>query len=538
MNNIMIRVLMGICIVAGMMLGDPARAVGGVTDLDASRPSIKVSPASRDFGAMTVGKTESAKFRIKNKGKSILSIDEITIEGADEGVFSMVSDGCSGRSLEASQGCSVKAAFAPTSIGSKSAQMQIPYRISESSTIGVNLSGVGVAGKCKSYTQKGGTVTKSDQSYCGKHTDESAVKVTDSGIFNLADSVVTSSGDTSSPDDSSFYGLNAGVLATSGSTIDFSNCGVNTTGTGANGVFATGTGTSITLTNVTIHCTGQLGHGVDATLDGTLTLNDVDINTTGANAAAIATDRGGGTITVSGGSMTTSGADSPGIYSTGAVTVSGASIKATGSEGAVIEGENSIILTNTTLTGEKKRGVMIYQSMSGDAEGIEGTFTMTGGSLSATIGPLFYVTNSTGIITLTGVTVSAGSGTLVNAAAGDWGTPGSNGGKAIFTADGQTLTGDLITDRISSIKATLKNGTSLTGYINKAALTLDATSSWHVTENSTLTILADQSALSDDTITNIYGYGHTVYYNANLEENSWLDSKTYHLNGGGYLTPK
>jgi len=47
-------------------------------------------------------------------------------------------------------------------------------------------------------------------------------------------------------------------------------------------------------------------------------------------------------------------------------------------------------------------GVMIYQSMSGDAQGTKGTFTMTGGSLAytATDGPLFYVTNSTAVILL------------------------------------------------------------------------------------------------------------------------------------------
>jgi hypothetical protein len=181
---------------------------------------------------------------------------------------------------------------------------------------------------------------------------------------------------------------------------------------------------------------------------------------------------------------------------------------------------------------------MIYQSRSGDAHGAEGTFSMSGGSLSVAVGPLFYVTNSTGIITLTGVTVSTSSGTLVNAAAGSWGTSGSNGGTAFFTADGETLTGDLTTDKISSITATLKNGTSLTGYINTAALILDATNSWHVTGNSYVTTLVDASGLSGTTITNIYGNGYTVYYSASLGGNSWLGGKTYTLNGGGYLAPK
>ena len=84
-----------------------------------------------------------------------------------------------------------------------------------------------------------------------------------------------------------------------------------------------------------------------------------------------------------------------------------------------------------------KWGVMIFQSFSGDAQGSKGTFTMTGGTLSITgaNSPLFYVNNSTGIITLKGVTVSETSGVLVKAAAGKWGTAGSNGGTVILTAD-------------------------------------------------------------------------------------------------------
>ncbi|MGZ4702937.1 MAG: hypothetical protein ACXV98_17145, partial [Ilumatobacteraceae bacterium] len=64
----------------------------------------------------------------------------------------------------------------------------------------------------------------------------------------------------------------------------------------------------------------------------------------GANSAAVATDRGGGTITVTGGSATTSGQDSPGLYFTGVLDVTGMTIVATGSECAVIEGSNSITL--------------------------------------------------------------------------------------------------------------------------------------------------------------------------------------------------
>ena len=389
------------------------------------------------------------------------------------------------------------------------------------------------------YTQSGGSATLSGKAYTATASDASGVYVTNAGTLSLSASTVATTGSTTSPDSSSFYGLDAGVLANAGSTIVLTGSSVSTTGTGANGVFASGSGTSVTLVNDTIACTGQLGHGVDATLGATMTLTDVRITTgPGANSAAIATDRGGGTVTATGGSFTTSGADAPGIYSTGDITVNGAAVAASGSEAAVIEGANSITLTNTSLAGTLKWGVMIYQSMSGDAQGTRGTFTMTGGSLSAAAGPLFYVTNSTGVITLSGVSLSAPSGVLVSAAAGNWGTAGSNGGTAILTADGQTLAGSLVSDGYSTITATLKNGSTLSGAVNAAALTLDASSTWSVTANSRLTSLTDAGGLSGTTLTNIVGNGHAVTYDATRAANAWLGGQTYSLTNGGTLAPQ
>ena len=375
---------------------------------------------------------------------------------------------------------------------------------------------------------------------------EQAVSHSSIGTLTLTNATITTSGNTSSEDKSSFYGLNASVLAESGSTIDFSNGTITTSGTGANGAFATGAGSSVSLSHVTIKATGDGSHGVMATNAGSVTLIDVDMTTAGIHSGAIATDRGGGTITATGGTVTTSGQDSPGIYSTGAISVADATISATGAEAAVIEGANSIALTNTALSSSKedKWGVMIYQSMSGDAEGTRGVFTMAGGSLAYTAanGPLFYVTNSTGVITLKGVNVTATSGTLVNAAGNDrWGTIGSNGGTVILTADGQTLTGNMVADSISSITAALHNGSSLTGFINSAHtakavnLTLDASSTWNVMADSYLTCLTDPGGISGATITTITGNGHTVYYDASACPA--LGGQTYTLNGGGTLKP-
>ncbi|MGE5411154.1 MAG: T9SS type A sorting domain-containing protein [Clostridiales bacterium] len=402
--------------------------------------------------------------------------------------------------------------------------------------------------KAQSYLQSGGNVTKTNQAYTASSTDESGVKVTNSGALTLSNSSIITSGNSSSLDNSSFQGLNAGVLATSGSTINLSDCTVNTTGTGANGVFSYGSGTTVNMTRLTIKCTAQGGHAIMATGGGTMTATDVDMTTAGANSGAIATDRGGGTITVTGGKVIASGQDSPGIYSTGNIIVTGADISATGAEAAVIEGANSITLNKTSLTSSKanKWGVMIYQSMSGDAEGARGVFTTTDGTLSntAATGPLFYITNTTAIITLNNTNVSAASGMLLKAAAGNWGTTGKNGGYANLTANKQKLSGDITVDALSAFTGELKDSSSLTGAINNSntassvSLTLDATSKWILTANSNLSVLSDGSGISGSSVTNITGNGFNVYYDASLAANSALGGKTYSLVNGGSLMPK
>jgi hypothetical protein len=395
------------------------------------------------------------------------------------------------------------------------------------------------------YTLDSGEATESDQTYTASNEDQSGVYVTNGGTLTLNNVTVTTSGNTSSDENSSFYGLNAGVLAGPGSTITMSGGSISTTGTGANGAFAVGEGSVVNLSDLTINATGDGGHGVMATQGGEMNLTNVNMTTTGAHSAPIATDRGSGTINATGGTVTTSGQDSPCYYSTGVLNISNSTCNAIGSESVVIEGANSVILTDSNLTSDiaDKWGVMIYQSFSGDAEGADGIFTMTGGSLAHTDvnGPLFYVTNSTAYITLNGVEVTAASGTLINAAGNDrWGTSGSNGGTVILVTDAQTLSGDLVADAISSLSATLQNGSSLTGAINvaniakEANLTLDSSSTWTVTADSYVSCI-DGATISGTTISNITGNGHTVYYNASLC--TALNGQTYTLNGGGTLTP-
>lgn len=382
--------------------------------------------------------------------------------------------------------------------------------------------------------------TQTGKTIAATEANQSGVKVSKGGTLALADSKVTKSGDSTAVETSNFTGLNAGVLAEDGAQLTLKNVTINTDAEGANAVVSTGEGTKVTVEGITISTTKGSARGLHATYGGTIIASDVNIHTLGAHCGALTTDRGEGTVTVTGGTLVTEGEGSPGIYSTGNITATDVTSTASGSEAAVIEGKNSITLTNSILSGAKKWGVMIYQSFSGDAGTGTGTFTMTGGSLKALVGPLFYSTNTNGVINLKGVELSNASGILIQADGDNqWGTKGSNGANLTVTADAQTLKGDVTADAISTIAMTLKNRSSLTGALNAAhtaksmTVALDAGSTWNVTADSYVTAITD----ADSTLTNIRDNGHTVYYDASNTANSWLNGKTITLSGGGKLMP-
>ena len=384
------------------------------------------------------------------------------------------------------------------------------------------------------YTLNGGTAVQTSQTYAGTLADQSAVYVLNAGNLTLTNCTITKTGDASSTDNSSQYGTNAGVLAKSAGTVTISGGTVTTNASGGNGIFASGTGSSISMSDGTISALGGNAHGVDVTYGGAISLTNVDVTTKGASSSAIATDFGGGTVTVRGGtisaSATSSGSHSAGIYSTGMITVSGATVTSLGDCGGVIDGGNSILLTNTALTGAQS-GIKIWKTapMTGTA-----LVTINGGSLTAAGGDAFYVTGTTGnaaaaILMATGsAKITASSGCIVNV---------DSKSTAAFAASGESLVGNLFADATSTVTATLQENTTIEGSMQRIALTLDSSSVWTVTENSILTALIDPRGVLGTAITNIIGNGHNVHYDADLTANLYLGGLTYSLVNGGVLTP-
>ena len=391
-------------------------------------------------------------------------------------------------------------------------------------------------------TVDGQTQTIDSQTLSSTNADENTLLVTNSGTATVTNSTLTKSGDTSSADNSNFTGQNAVLCAQTGSTVKISDSKLTSDSEGSNAIFATGDNAKITADSITINTSGDSSRGLDATYGGTIDASNVSITTTGAHCAPIATDRGGGTVTVNKGILSAAGDGSPCIYSTGDITVSNVTGTATGSQCLCVEGKNSVTITKCDLTGAGANGVMLYQSTSGDAD--EGTALLSADSCSLTTtsdGPMFYITNTQAEIDLTNTVLNFGSGTLISCSGNDtnnWGTAGSNGGTLTVKASAQTLKGDIACDAISSVALALSDSSSLTGAVDSAntgdcSVTLDSTSSWTLTGDSYVTSLTD----SDTSCKNITSNGHTIYYDSANEANSWLNGQTITLSDGGTIAP-
>ena len=383
------------------------------------------------------------------------------------------------------------------------------------------------------------SISETGKTYTSTESNQSAVVVNGSGSLSIDSATVTKTkGASSSEDDSNFYGLNAALLTKTGSKLKVTNTNITTGVEGANAIFSTGNNSKVTVENVNIITTSNSSRGLDATYNGTIIANNVKIVTNGAHCAALATDRGEGTVTVTNGILQTAGEGSPGIYSTGTITATDTTSTATGSEAAVIEGKNSITLTDSNITGSKKYGVMIYQSTSGDAAEGEGIFNMTGGSITAKTGPLFYSTNTVAIINLENVRLT-GNGTLLKASTDNWGNSGSNGANVTLNTKNQVLNGAIEADSISSLTLNILQNSNLTAAINfnntaqSVILKLSSDSKWTVNGNSYITGLTDD----DSSLSNIEDNGYTIYYSKTNSQNSWLNGTTITLKDGGKLTP-
>lgn len=384
----------------------------------------------------------------------------------------------------------------------------------------------GGPGSSSDFTYTGATeITAAQETtdgiYLSDAYDENALLIDTAEAVTLNNPTVTKGGDSDGGDNCSFYGLNAAVLAKGGATVAITGGTVESDADGANGVFsyggnggrngAAGDGTTVNISDTVITTTGNNAGGIMTTGGGITNAANLTVTTGGRSSAAIRTDRGGGTVSVTGGSYTTGGLGSPAIYSTADITVEDALLVSTLSEGVCIEGKNTVTLKNCDLTASNTQcngnatfldTIMIYQSMSGDADSGTSAFTMTGGSLTSKNGHVFHVTNTHAIISLENVAISNEDSEGVLLSVCDDGWNGAENNAALFAAS-QQLEGCILVGSNSKFSLTLTGGSGFAGSISgdiqnsggavvstevgEVSVTLDDTSTWTLTADTYIT---------------------------------------------------
>ena len=373
-----------------------------------------------------------------------------------------------------------------------------------------------------SLNVKSGTTKVGKKTITNNKTDQNVALVQKNGKLSLDGTKLKKTGNSKNDDNANFYGLDSILLADGKNAVaTVKNATLTSKATGANGIFATNKGT-VNVSNTKIKTTGKANsRGLDATYGGKINANKVKISTKGDHSAAAATDRGGGTVKNS--KVATKGTGSPLAYSTGTINFNNVTGTASGSQIAGMEGYNKIYLVNSNLTSTNnklsgsdpiKNGVIIYQSTSGDAEtssSKSADFQAKDSTLKTAItsGAMFYVTNTTGKITLENTKLNFNNSKvyLLNVAGNNsngWGTKGKNGGHVTLTAKNQTLKGNIVVDSISSANVKLTDDSTYTGktsiVANKYAtsssksktpltISVGSNSKWIVTGNSTVTNL-------------------------------------------------
>ncbi len=361
----------------------------------------------------------------------------------------------------------------------------------------------------------GSTVTKTGEALSTSTSDYNVVQVT-KGTLNLTDCTVTKTGDYSSSysgDDTSFYGTNSAVYASGSSAyIKMTGGTVTTDAKGANAVFATD-GATIDVNDITIDNSKSVSRGLHCTGGGTINATNVNITTRSETSSTVATDRGGGYVTVNGGTITAKGSKSSVLYSTGTIKVDGITGLSEKGPLTTVEGSNSVTITNSNMTSNSDaRGILLHQSTSGDADGSNPVCTITRSTLITTneSAPLCFVTNVSATLTLTDVALDIASGKLMSVEYYKRGSGSTGLLELKTTKDYWEYTGDVDADDVNNLAVSVGENVVWNGAADAdnnavtAKVTVESGGVWNLTGNTYL------SALVNNGTVNKNGYTLTV----------------------------
>ena len=298
----------------------------------------------------------------------------------------------------------------------------------------------------------GDSLTLEGQTLCAEEAGQSVLVVKNGGSVVLRNCTITKTG--SMAEGLAADGANAALVAQSGGSLVLENCTIETDGAGAAALAAVGDNACVVVSDTTITTRQEASAGVMAAANGCVLAQNLTIETQGAYSPMLYAGTGSGTIQAGGIAGRSGGAYAPCVYSRGTLALEDSEMVAYASACAVLEGANSLSLTQTDLESRGgEMGVLVFraeETQTGQNDVAE--LRVSGGGVTAAQGAALYVTNTEAYVCITdSAQVLGGSGVAVKAAAGQWGSSGSNGGRLVLCSDG-AMEGAIEHDSLSSVE--------------------------------------------------------------------------------------
>ncbi|MBY4839989.1 autotransporter outer membrane beta-barrel domain-containing protein [Pantoea sp. DY-5] len=275
-----------------------------------------------------------------------------------------------------------------------------------------------------------------------------------------------------------------GVSATNNGTVDFTTGTITTSNTYGHGAFAD-TGAGVTLKDIDIKTSAATSHGLYARGAGSITGDGINIITSGKGSYGVQTS--GGDITLTNGTIKTSGANSFGAFAAagaGHLSISDSSISTTGDGAHAVNATGGeITVNNSTISA----GGHLTNAVR--ATGAAGIVNISGSTLNTT------GTSSEAAYALNGGTVNL-TNTNINTDKINSYALRANGNGSLVNFDGGTITTSGATDSVQTLYAgseiNVRNAT-----INTSVKALSATYGNVTAEN---TIINNDGANAPDTM--------------------------------------
>lgn len=376
--------------------------------------------------------------------------------------------------------------------------------------------------------------TENGKQYSASENNQSVVLVENASYTASGTALSKTSGGSLSPTDSYLNGLNS-ALAAKNAAVILSNTSVSSSADNSDAVFALDNSRADIL-NSALVTTGYASSAAGVSADGEIIMQNTRLSTAGEDSPVIKA-LNSGIISCNGLYVISSGKNSPGIYSAGKSSLNNSTISISDSYSVQIDGRGEVSSVGSVYSGQ---GIMLYQSeKSGTWAGI-GRFSASGSKISSLSDTVFYVTNTDAEINLINTEITSAKGSvLLKASADIWGNDGANGGHVSLNAQKQRLSGNIVTDGISSVTLNLTDKSEYSGALNTANYTgamnvfISNDSMWNVTADSYVTAIQTENI----DCANINSNGHNIYYDPAAAANTWLDGRTIQLPGGGELKP-